>query len=76
MFLYQTLYQAKLFLLWPKLKANMLFEFNPIPPREKIFNSDLNNGVMTLIFSDVSRGLSIEYLTEKNFKNLTQNLHR
>ena len=41
-------------------------------PLRKIFNSDLNNGAMTLILSDVSGNLSTEYFAE----NHTQNLHR
>ena len=40
--------------------------FNPIPPStlRKIFDSYLNNGDTTLIFSDVCGNLSIEYLVE------------
>ena len=38
-----------------------------LPPLRRIFNSDLDYGAMTLIFSDVSWNLSTEYLAEKKF---------
>ena len=45
------------------------------PPLQKIFDSYLNNGA-TQIFFDFSGNLSIQYLAENFFKNLTQKLHR
>ena len=62
------------FLIKRENKTAFIFNLFHLGKILKIFDSYLNNYAMTLIFSDVSESLSIEYLDKLFKKNLTQNL--
>ena len=71
----------KLFTPFIKMAIKLYHKISPdiftlVKHLRKIFDSYLNNGAMTLIFSDVFGNLCIKYLAKYFFKNLTQNLHR